>query len=1351
MAKSDKEFAQMAVSMKYCTAAQAEECLRLVAKAKQMGLEEAVSEILIKKGYLNRAQANAVTAALNAPRISRIGKYQLIARIGQGGMGTVYKAKQANLDKIVALKVMAPSLARQREFVERFIREAHASAKLNHPNVVLALDAGEADGYYYFAMEFVDGENLRDVLDRDGKLPEKRALEIARAIAAALEHAHENNIVHRDIKPANIFLARDGTPKLGDLGLAKEIHTDKSLTQAGIPVGTPYFISPEQARGEESVDGRADLYALGATLYRMVAGDVPYDGPTSAIVMTKHLNDPIPDPRKNTPSLSEACVAIIHHCMQKRREDRYRNARQLREDIEALLAGKPLRHASKPQLRAAALADRMAERQAQAAALRRNLLIGGGAAAAIIIAIIVIITLTSGRKPPPAQAVSDAKKTATSVPAVVKPPKEKEAATKTSTPTKTVAKPDAAAVFKELKALLADSDDRSDVEEQIRKFVLAYPGTVAAAEAKAFLANLKARWKERDDFAATIAGHINARRFAEAQAALAAPPMKEKSEKTKALLDDLAGQVKRAAAEHVSAENARGEELLKDGNITAAKELYERLAKLGLPEATAASEAALKKVAELAAARERRAAGNAFATIVADARPLINAGKLHDARELFDPARAGGNKALADLLKGGQDDIDRLAALFDDVTKELSERAANKEPTLIRKIRRPITKVEDGWVYCGDGSRHQTQQLTAVDLAALECVKDRKVLLGLLELYRGNCAAAKTLFDDNAPKPPDALTARWLQQLQWVDALAREADAAKLLDEAKNLAAQNKWQEAGEALDRPARQCRETAYVEQKRAEIADIRKRIAAATVRKEVPIKPFIDVTEKCPDLANAFKKYKIAGGWVVDINGDGLLDIALDIRRKPGDSPLVPVFINETTPGGEMAFREATQEASIDAAGMHAGKMVDEPICWADLDGDGDLDIVCRSLWRGSGDARRRDYKKLALYENTGKGRFKLDPDRALAPDIAKTAAYANYGFANIAVLDADGDGRPDILAEYVGPIRTLCLFTAVPHKPFVFDDATEKAGFLKGFKPAEFLAGKAWPQYVVFDCDGDDRQDILYNSDTAVLLRNGGRRGFAPFPGAGLTYQTYASHATSNSPIIIPAVADYDSDGKIDVFIPQQGQNLLMQGQGDGTFKDVLHTTGPMATHRADSLWATWGDVNNDGLPDLFVCNADVRNRLYIQMPNHAFADKADEYGVAGEKGEKTNFGLFADFDRDGDLDLIVLREGGRSQLLLNPFVEGDNRYYVSVIVRPPLGALGAKVFLYQLPGEQVVGCQQIARVEGFNRQTPPEAFFGVPTPGEYGVKVVLSNGAVVRQRLTVRPNARNELTIGKEAK
>lgn len=1341
MARSDKDFALMAISMKLLTQERAEEGLRLVARAKEVGLNETLAEVLVKKGYLNRAQEAAVNQALNQPRISRIGKYQLLARIGQGGMGTVYKARQESLDKIVALKVMAPSLARQRDFVERFIREAQASGRLNHPNVVQAIDAGEADGYYYFAMEFVDGESLREVLERDGKLPERRALEITAAVAAGLEHAHANNIVHRDIKPANIFLTREGLPKLGDLGLAKEIRSNKALTQAGIPVGTPYYISPEQARGQEDVDQRADIYALGATLYRMVAGDVPYEGPTGAVVMTMHLNDPIPDPRRTTPGLSDACVAIIHRCMAKRREDRYQNARELREDILLALAGRPLKHAAKPQPRAAPLAARLAARQAEAAAARRRMLLGGAIAGGIVVAIAAVALLASSGGGRQAEPSGKKAKLATAQPPAARKTAKTPTPPKETPVPKVVAKPDPAAVLRELQALAADSEDRADIEKRFNDFVLDYPGTPSAAVARGLLADYKARWKALDDFRQAVEGHIREQRFAEARAALAAPSLKEKPEKVKALIEELAGRVHQAAQDWLSSQTHKGQELLHKGDLAAARELYERLAASGLPEAAEASQAGLKKLAELAAARERRAAGNAFAELLVQAAPLIAAGKLQEARDLFDPAGAGENKALAELLEGGQADLARLAELFDDVARELSQRAANKGRALIRGIRRPIASVENGMVHCAIGGSFSLYQLRSLDLDAddFECLKDKKALLGLLELYRGDAAAARGFFEQHAPKPPDAQAARWLQQLAWLEARARESEAAKLLADARALFAQGKLKEASDALNRLGDACGETAFAEKHAADIGELSQKVAdaiAATIRKDEPPKPFIDVTDKLPELAKAFKSYKVAGGWVIDINGNGMLDIALDIRRKPGDSRLVPVFLNETKPGsGQLVFRDATREVGLDTG--------DEPICWADFDGDGDLDVVCRGLW---GAGPRADPAKLSFYENTGKGTplFRLDPARSIAAELG----LGNYGFANIAVTDVNCDGRPDIIAHYIGPIRTLSLFGSRP-RPFAFDDVTEAVGWAvrkgKQLEPPPYLSDTAWLQYVALDYDGDDRPDLLLTGAAATLLHNA-RRSFGPAPGGFAKFDTYVSPATGNSPIIIPAVADYNNDGQVDIFVPQKGKNLLLRNTGDGRFVDAMHTTGPMATHEDESLWATWADVNNDGLLDLFVCNATTRNRLYIQKGNRAFIDYAPEYGVAGELGEKTNYAVFADLDRDGDLDMIVFREGGRSQVLLNPYAEGNNRYYASVFVRTRLGATGAKVALLRPADQAIIGLQQVGRVEGFNRQTPFEAFFGVPAAGDYLVKAVLTNGVVIRERVTVRPDARNEAII-----
>ena len=181
-----------------------------------------------------------------------IGGFEIIAKLGQGAMGAVFKARQVSVDRIVALKVLPRNLAKNENYVVRFLREAHAAAKLDHVNIVQGIDAGQADGYHYFAMEFVDGNTLRDVLTAQGKLSEQHALEIARDVARALDCAHEAGLIHRDVKPDNVLIASDGTVKLADLGLARETErTDSGVTQVGTPLGTPNYISPEQVRGEQ--------------------------------------------------------------------------------------------------------------------------------------------------------------------------------------------------------------------------------------------------------------------------------------------------------------------------------------------------------------------------------------------------------------------------------------------------------------------------------------------------------------------------------------------------------------------------------------------------------------------------------------------------------------------------------------------------------------------------------------------------------------------------------------------------------------------------------------------------------------------------------------------------------------------------------------------------------------------------------------------------------------------------------------------------------------------------------------------------------------------------------------------
>ncbi len=273
-------------------------------------------------------------------QIKSLGGFELLSLLGRGGMGAVYKARQTSLDRVVALKVLPPSLARNRDFIQRFLREARAAGKLNHANIVTGIDVGEADGFFYFAMEFVEGESLGARLKREGPLPPAEAISIVRQVAEGLRHAHEHGLIHRDVKPDNVLIDKGGTAKLCDLGLARSAAAeDSSLTQTGTALGTPNYISPEQARGEGDIDAHTDIYSLGATLYHLVAGRPPFSGNTAAVVMTHHINDPAPPLTEAAPEAGPGLAAVVAKCMEKSRADRYESMEALAADLDRVARG----------------------------------------------------------------------------------------------------------------------------------------------------------------------------------------------------------------------------------------------------------------------------------------------------------------------------------------------------------------------------------------------------------------------------------------------------------------------------------------------------------------------------------------------------------------------------------------------------------------------------------------------------------------------------------------------------------------------------------------------------------------------------------------------------------------------------------------------------------------------------------------------------------------------------------------------------------------------------------------------------------------------------------------------------
>jgi serine/threonine-protein kinase len=289
-----------------------------------------------------------------------IAGFEIIEKVGTGGMGEVFKARQLSMDRIVALKILLPKFAKNENFKERFSREAHFSAKLNHPNIVNGFLFGEEGENVYFAMEFVDGRTIKQVLREKGCLPFKEACSVLRQMAEALSYIGRNKLIHRDIKPDNIMLDRNGHAKLCDLGLAKLAHysetmemdegpttdadgTAPSLTHAGHIAGTPNYISPEVARLEPRIDARADIYGLGATFYHFVTGRPLFEERSSKAVMKRHVHDEAPslcDAKKGVPE-SWGCIAA--KMLAKSPNDRYRNADELLEDIAAAEAGHTVR------------------------------------------------------------------------------------------------------------------------------------------------------------------------------------------------------------------------------------------------------------------------------------------------------------------------------------------------------------------------------------------------------------------------------------------------------------------------------------------------------------------------------------------------------------------------------------------------------------------------------------------------------------------------------------------------------------------------------------------------------------------------------------------------------------------------------------------------------------------------------------------------------------------------------------------------------------------------------------------------------------------------------------------------
>jgi serine/threonine-protein kinase len=264
------------------------------------------------------------------------GRYRLEARIGSGGMSTVYRALDETLQRKVAIKLMNREVTSDSDELERFRREARAVAQLSHPHIVGVIDAGEDEGRPYIVFEYVEGETLKERIRRAGRLPIPEAVAYAIEIARALGCAHEHHIVHRDVKPQNVLIDEEGSAKVTDFGIARSLNED-GLTADGRVLGTTDYVSPEQALGRP-VTGQSDLYSLGIALYEMITGEVPFTGENQIAVAMKHVREQLPDVQAKRPEVSAALAAVVDNATAKQLESRYRDARELIADLEDALA-----------------------------------------------------------------------------------------------------------------------------------------------------------------------------------------------------------------------------------------------------------------------------------------------------------------------------------------------------------------------------------------------------------------------------------------------------------------------------------------------------------------------------------------------------------------------------------------------------------------------------------------------------------------------------------------------------------------------------------------------------------------------------------------------------------------------------------------------------------------------------------------------------------------------------------------------------------------------------------------------------------------------------------------------------
>ncbi len=725
----DEAFLGDLVRRGWATEGQLVEARRLMAAAHELGQPTSYDDILLHKGFVS---ADRITTARREVAAShgkalRIGKYEILERLGEGGAGIVYRAYQTTLGREVALKVLSRKREADEEYLDRFLREAKVAVTLNHVNVVRGLDFGKADGYHYFAMELVEGESLMAVVRREGRLQERKALDIALQMVRALEHAQTFQIVHRDIKPENILLTRSGTAKLADLGLARPRLEGVAAEGAKHAMGTALYAAPEQIRRDASHDFRADIYSLGATIFHALTGTPPFTGQTAGEIVKGHLSSPVPNPRERVMDISQGAAAVVMKMLAKDPAERYLSLEALDQDLDSVLDGRPPVNTITLGRKAAPLS---AESAAELAA-RRTTVAARGSRRGLLLVSVLFVGISAvaawALLRPPEQAPAPSPGPA---PAPLAPPDGGMGAVLQEREN------EAAAALRAAEELAkARGESSPEAAAKYLEVANAFGGTSAGRVAQSNFERLEKsrreriaaslRKREQDHASALAAGRLGA-----ALAAWDGLDGEEASGGGKEGAEAARGAVEREADARVAGARALAERVVRgeDAAEPGARAALKALAGLGLARTDEAAAAALRDLEAAVGARRRAlaAAEEAWPAACADALQAATRGAREGAAVL--DARAAVLEPIRGRVEALREALGEIGTFLDSVRTGFARSAAAGETVRLRVPGRP------GGVVAGRAAAARADSLEVQRGPALDAIP-------LAEVEPGDLAA----------------------------------------------------------------------------------------------------------------------------------------------------------------------------------------------------------------------------------------------------------------------------------------------------------------------------------------------------------------------------------------------------------------------------------------------------------------------------------------------------------------------------------------------------------------------------------------------------------------------------------